>query len=171
MPGRVRAGHSSNWLKKASRMSEIYVDGDACPVKVEIVRVADRHGLVVHMVSNAYMRLPESPLVRRVVVSDGFDAADDWIAERVGARDIVITADIPLAARCLVSGADVIGPSGRPFDHHNIGNALAMRELKSHLRDTGEIRDHAASFSKQDRSRFLQKMEEAIQVIKRRPPG
>jgi uncharacterized protein len=149
-------------------MTEIYVDGDACPVKAEVVKVADRHGLVVHMVSNAYMRLPESPLVRRVVVSDGFDAADDWIAERAGEGDIVITADIPLASRCLERGADVIGSTGRPFDRQNIGNALAMRDLKSFLRDTGEIRDHAPSFSKQDRSRFLQSMEQAIQAIKRR---
>lgn len=149
-------------------MTEIYVDGDACPVKAEVVRVADRHGLVVHIVSNSYMRLPDSPLVRRVVVSDGFDAADDWIAERAGPGDIVITADIPLASRCLERGADVIGPTGRPFDAHNIGNAMAMRDLKTHLRDTGEIRDHAPAFSKQDRSRFLGKMEEAVQAIKRR---
>jgi uncharacterized protein YaiI (UPF0178 family) len=148
-------------------MTEIYVDGDACPVKAEVMRVADRHGLMVHFVSNAYMRLPESPLARRVVVSDGFDAADDWIAERAGRGDIVITADIPLAQRCLQREADVIGPSGRPFDAHNIGNAMAMRDLKSHLRDTGEIRDHAPAFSKQDRSLFLQKMEEAVQAIKR----
>ena len=149
-------------------MTEIYVDGDACPVKAEVVRVADRHGLVVHMVSNAYMRLPESPLVRRVVVSDGFDAADDWIAERAGDGDVVITADIPLASRCLERGASVIGSTGRPFDRQNIGNAMAMRELKSFLRDTGEIRDHAPSFSKQDRSRFLQSLEQTIQAIKRR---
>jgi uncharacterized protein YaiI (UPF0178 family) len=150
-------------------IGDIYVDGDACPVKAEVVRVAERHAMTVHMVSNAYMRLPESPLVRRVVVSDGFDAADDWIAERAGERDIVITADIPLASRCLERGADVIGPTGRPFDRQNIGNAMAMRELKSFLRDTGEIRDHAPAFAKQDRSRFLQKLEEAIQAIKRRP--
>jgi uncharacterized protein YaiI (UPF0178 family) len=149
-------------------MIEIFVDGDACPVKAEVVKVADRHGVVVHMVSNAYMRLPESPLVRRVVVSDGFDAADDWIAERASEGDIVITADIPLASRCLERGADVIGSTGRPFDRQNIGNALAMRDLKSFLRDAGEIRDHAPSFSKQDRSRFLQAMEQAVQSIKRR---
>ena len=149
-------------------MTEIYVDGDACPVKTEVVKVADRHGLLVHMVSNAYMRLPESPLVRRVVVSDGFDAADDWIAERAGDGDVVITADIPLASRCLERGASVIGSTGRPFDRQNIGNAMAMRELKSFLRDTGEIRDHAPSFSKQDRSRFLQSLEQTIQAIKRR---
>lgn len=151
-----------------ANLGEIYVDGDACPVKAEVVRVAERHGLAVHMVSNAYMRLPESAMVRRVVVSDGFDAADDWIAERVGTGDIVITADIPLASRCLERGADVLGPSGRPFDAHNIGNAVAMRELKSFLRDTGEIRDHAPAFTKQDRSRFLQKLEETVQAIRRR---
>jgi len=147
---------------------DIYVDGDACPVKAEVVRVAERHKMTVHMVSNAYMRLPESPLVQRVVVSDGFDAADDWIAERAGEGDVVITADIPLASRCLERGADVICPNGRPFDRQNIGNAMAMRDLKSFLRDTGEIRDHNPSFAKQDRSRFLQALEQVIQAIKRR---
>jgi uncharacterized protein YaiI (UPF0178 family) len=147
---------------------DIYVDGDACPVKAEVVRVAERHKMTVHMVSNAYMRLPESPLVQRVVVSDGFDAADDWIAERAGEGDVVITADIPLASRCLERGADVIGPTGRSFDRQNIGNAMAMRDLKSFLRDTGEIRDHNPSFAKQGRSRFLQALEQVIQAIKRR---
>ncbi len=149
-------------------MTEIYVDADACPVKAEIAKVADRHGLVVHMVSNAWMRLPESPLVQRVVVSDGFDAADDWIAERAGGGDIAITADIPLAARCLAAGAAVMGPTGKPFSEDAIGMALAVRDLKSHLRDTGEIRDFNAGFTKQDRSRFLQALEQAVQAAKRR---
>jgi len=149
---------------------EIYVDADACPVKDEIVRVAERHQLKVQLVSNSGMfGFHGHPLVTQTVVSEGADIADDWIAERAGEGDVVITADIPLASRCLERGADVICPTGRPFDRQNIGNAMAMRELKSFLRDTGEIRDHAPAFAKQDRSRFLQKLEEAIQAIKRRP--
>ncbi|NNG02976.1 MAG: YaiI/YqxD family protein [Inquilinus sp.] len=152
-------------------MTEIYVDADACPVKDEIVRVAERHGLVVHMVANQWMRLSDSPLVRRVVVDDGFDAADDWIASRAGAADIAITADIPLAARCLEKGAAVLGPTGRPFDRAGIGMAMAMRDLNAHLRDTGEIRGGGPAFGKQDRSRFLQALENTVQAIRRRPAG
>jgi uncharacterized protein YaiI (UPF0178 family) len=148
-----------------SRVPEIYVDADACPVKDEVMRVAQRDGITVHYVSNAWMRLPESPLVNRVVVSDGFDAADDWIAENIVAGDIAITADIPLAARCLEKQARVIGPTGRPFTEDGIGAALAMRELKGHLRDTGEIRDHGPSFSKQDRSQFLQALDRVVQDV------
>lgn len=149
-------------------MLEIYVDGDACPVKEEVLRVAERHQLLVHLVSNRWLRGPENPLVRRVVVTDGFDAADDWIAEHAGSGDIVVTADIPLAARCLKNGASVLGPTGRPFSEANIGMALAMRELKSQLRDAGEIRDHGPSFSKRDRSAFLQALESIITTLKRR---
>jgi uncharacterized protein len=145
----------------------IYVDADACPVKDEAVRVAERHGLAIHFVSNAWMRLPEGPLVHRVVVSDGPDAADDWIAQRIGPRDIAVTADIPLAARCLKAGAHVIGPTGKPFTQSSIGMALAMRDLSRHLRETGESKGYNASFSRQDRSRFLQALEEAVQAIRR----
>jgi uncharacterized protein YaiI (UPF0178 family) len=145
----------------------LYIDADACPVKDEAVRVAERHGLVIHFVSNAYMRLPDGPLIRRVVVSDGPDAADDWIAERAGERDIVVTADIPLAARCLKAGARVVGPTGKPFTDANIGTALAMRDLSRHLRETGESKGYNAGFTRQDRSRFLQALEEAVQIIKR----
>lgn len=148
-------------------MPEIYVDGDACPVKDEVLRVAARHGVTVHYVSNQWMRLPESPLVNRVVVSDGFDAADDWIAERAGKGDIAITSDIPLAARCLEAGAAVLGPGGKPFTGDNIGMALSMRDLNAHLRDTGEIRGGGPSFTKQDRSNFLQALEQAVQMAKR----
>lgn len=148
-------------------MPAIYVDGDACPVKEEITRVADRHGLVVHMVSNQWMRLPASPLVKRVVVSDGFDAADDWIACNIGPGDIAVTADIPLAARCLNAGARVLGPTGRPFTEDNIGTSLAMRELNSRLRDTGEIRGGGPAFARQDRSCFLQALETAVQTARR----
>lgn len=145
-------------------MTEIYVDGDACPVKGEVLRVAERHGLTVHLVSNSFMRVAESPLIRRVVVAEGPDAADDWIAEHIGNGDIAVTADIPLASRCLKKGASVLGPTGKPFTDDSIGMALAMRDLNAHLRDTGEIRGANPSFSKQDRSRFLQALEQTIQA-------
>ena len=146
---------------------EIYVDADACPVKSEVIRVAERHGLLVHMVSNSWMRLPEGPLVKRVVVPEGFDAADDWIAERAGAGDVVVTADIPLADRCLKAGAQVLGPTGKPFTPDNIGTALAMRDLMGHLRDTGEVRGNNPAFTARDRSQFLQALETEIQTIRR----
>jgi len=146
---------------------EIYVDADACPVKSEIVRVAERHGLVVHMVSNSWMRLAEGPLVKRVIVSEGFDAADDWIAERVGTGDIVVTADIPLADRCLKAGARALGPTGKPFTADNIGTAMAMRDLMGHLRDTGEVSGNNPAFSSRDRSQFLQVLESTVQSGKR----
>jgi len=145
----------------------LYIDADACPVKDEAVRVAERHGLVIHFVSNSFMRLPEGPLIRRVVVTDGPDAADNWIAERATAGDIVVTGDIPLASRCLKAGARVIGNTGKPFTEANIGQALAMREFSRHLRETGESEGYNVSFTRQDRSRFLQALEEAVQSIRR----
>lgn len=148
---------------------QIFVDADACPVKDEALRVAERHGLVLHFVSNSWMRLPESPLVRRTVVADGPDAADDWIEAHIGARDIAVTADIPLAARCLKKGAQVIGSTGKPFTEHGIGMALAMRELQAHLRETGESKGYNAAFTRQDRSRFLEALEQAVQKALRRP--
>lgn len=146
---------------------QIYVDADACPVKVEAVRVADRHGLTIYMVSNSWMRLDDHPLIRRVVVAEGPDAADDWIAERAGVADIVVTADILLAARCLKAGAQCIGPTGKPFTDANIGAAVAMRDLQRHLRETGESRGFNAAFTPRDRSRFLEAMEGAVQALKR----
>ena len=140
----------------------IYVDADACPVKEEVVRVADRHGGAVHFVSNARMRLPVGLDVRRVVVGDGFDAADDWIAEAAGEGAVVVTGDIPLAERCLKAGAQVIGPSGKPFTADNIGMGLAMRELSRDLRDMGEISGAGPAFSRKDRSRFLEALELAV---------
>ncbi len=140
-------------------MVEIYVDGDACPVKAEVLRVARRHGLAVHLVSNKALAGIADPLIHRVMVADGPDAADDWIAEHIGARDVVITGDIPLAARCLQKGAHALGPTGRPLTADSIGMALAMRELNAHLRDTGAIRGHNPGFSGKDRSRFLQALE------------
>ena len=145
----------------------LYVDADACPVKEEAVRVAERHQLPIHFVSNSWMRLPASPLVNRVVVPDGPDAADDWIATRIAKGDIAVTADIPLASRCLKAGARVVGPTGKPFTDANIGTALAMRELQQHLRETGESKGYNASFTRADRSRFLQALETAVQDIKR----
>ncbi len=154
-----------------SERPTIYVDADACPVKDEAVRVAERHGLALHFVSNAWMRLPEGPLIKRVVVSEGPDAADDWIAERIGAGDIAVTADIPLAARCLKRGAQVIGPTGKPFTEAGIGMALAMRDLSAHLRETGESKGYNASFTRRDRSRFLEALEHAVQSSLRDRPG
>ena len=147
---------------------EIYVDGDACPVKDEVLRVAGRHGLTVHMVGNSWLRHGgDNPLINRVVVPEGPDAADDWIAEHIGAGDIAITADIPLAARCLERGAHALGVTGVAFTPENIGNALAMRDLKSHLRETDEGGNYNPSFTKQDRSQFLQALENAVQALRR----
>ena len=122
----------------------IYVDADACPVKDEILKVAERHGLAVTLVSNGGLRPSRDPMVRHVVVSKGADAADDWIAENVSANDIVVTADIPLASRTVAAGAHVLGPTGRPFTPETIGMAVAMRDLKQHLRETGESKGYNA---------------------------
>lgn len=149
-------------------MTEIYVDADACPVKDEVLRVAARHGLRVHIVGNSWARMAEGPLINRVVVAEGPDAADDWIAGNVGAGDIVVTADIPLAARCLEAGAVALDHKGNSFSPDNIGMAVAMRDLKSQLRETGEIRDRGPGYSRQDRSNFLQGLETAVQRAKRR---
>ncbi len=146
---------------------QIYVDADACPVKAEVLKVATRHDLKIFMVSNSWMRLDESPLINRIVVTEGPDEADNWIAERIGPADIAITADIPLASRCLKAGAQVIGPTGKPFDNTGIGMALAMRDLQSHLRETGESRGINPVFTPKDRSRFLEALEIAIQSNKR----
>jgi uncharacterized protein len=145
-------------------VTTIYVDGDACPVRDEVFRVSTRLGLPVRVVSNGSRpaRPPGLPLVETVVVEAGADAADDWIAERIEARDIAVTADIPLAARCLRKGAAVIGPTGKPFTEAGIGMALAMRELSAHLRETGESKGYNASFTRQDRSRFLEALELAV---------
>jgi len=147
---------------------EIYIDGDACPVKGEVEKVALRHGLAVHLVSNGGLRPSSNPLFRHVIVEADADAADDWIAEHIGANDIAITADIPLAARCLAKGARVIGPSGKPFTQDSIGMALGMRDLQSHLREArpgGQT--YNAGFTNRDRSRFLGALENEIQAVKR----
>lgn len=146
----------------------VYVDADACPVKDEIVRVAERHGLTAVFVSNQLGRLPQSHVIERVIVPDGPDAADDWIAERITADDICITQDIPLAKRCLDAGAQAIGPTGKLFDATNIGMAMAVREIRQHLRETGEGGSFNAPFRREDRSRFLQALENTIQALKGR---
>jgi hypothetical protein len=148
-------------------MTAIFVDGDACPVKAEVEKVATRHSLQVTIVSNGGLRPSASPLVCHVMVPEGADAADDWIAEHAGAGDIVITADIPLASRCLEKGARVIGPNGKPFTPDNVGMALGMRELNRHLREVTGGQTHHAGFSKQDRSSFLGELENCIQALKR----
>ena len=145
----------------------IYVDADACPVKDEVLKVAYRHNIVVYLVSNQWMRMEVGPLVKKIVVSAGADEADNWIAENIDIKGIAITADIPLAKRCLEAGGAAIGPTGKSFSTDNIGNALAMRELKAHLRETGESKGYNPSFTKADRSRFLQTLESAVTTLKR----
>jgi len=152
-------------------MTEIYVDADACPVKDEIYRVADRHNLKVYIVSNAFMRLPRSPLIERVLVDEGPDVADDWIAENATSDDIAITADIPLAARCVRNDVTTIAPTGKPFTDANIGMTLATRNLMTDLRETSNTQTYNAAFSAKDRSQFLQALENAVQAIKRRAKG
>lgn len=148
-------------------MPEIYVDADGCPVKEEVYRVAGRYGLKVWVVANAWLRVPEGPLVTRVTVSEGLDRADDWIALRIGPGDIAVTADVPLADRCIKRGARAIAPDGRPFTPDSIGAALATRNLMTELRETGEIKGGGRPFTKQDRSRFLGALDAAVQAIRR----
>lgn len=141
----------------------ILVDADACPVKDEVVRVAERHGLLVTFVSNGGVRPSRDPMIRNVVVpKERADAADDWIVENAKANDIVVTADIPLAARAVALGAHVLGPTGRPFTPETIGMAVAMRDLKQHLRETGESKGYNAGFTREDRSRFLGELDRIL---------
>jgi len=150
----------------------IYVDADSCPVKQEVYRVAVRYRVNVILVSNSRMRLPDNLSARLIIVDGGLDAADDWIAEHATDRDIVVTADIPLASRCLKKEAKVIGPKGVPFTEEAIGDALATRELMNHLRDLGEIGGGPAPFEKRDRSRFLHKLDEVVQsMLREKPPA
>jgi uncharacterized protein YaiI (UPF0178 family) len=145
----------------------IYVDADACPVKDEVYRVAQRYGLAVTLVANSYMNHPRGREVELVVVEEGRDAADDWIVEHVVAGDIVITGDIPLASRSLENGARVLGHKGREFTRDNIGDALATRHLLTQLRDQGTMLGGPPPFQKKDRSLFLQKLDELIHAIRR----
>jgi uncharacterized protein len=154
-------------MTETAQTIEIYIDADACPVKPEIYRVAERHGVKVFVVANAFMMVPQSPLIERVLVSTGFDAADDWIAERARRGAVVITADIPLASRCVKAGAEVIGPTGKPFSEASIGMALATRNLMEDLRAMGDVTGGPKPFSAKDRSAFLSALDVAINRLKR----
>ena len=149
-------------------MVEIYVDADACPVRDEVLRVTSRHRLRTHMVSDGGIRPSTDPMVSTVFVTGGADAADDWIAERIGPTDICVTNDIPLASRCLERGAQALKPNGEAFTDHGIGMALAQRELMQTLRETGAVTGGPRPFSKADRSNFLNRLETATQAAKRR---
>jgi len=146
----------------------IFVDADACPVKNEIYRVAERYGLKVYVVANSFMNVPRSDLIERVIVSEGPDIADNWIAERAGAADIVVTADVPLAGRCVKNGATVIGTTGKLFDNDAIGMAVATRDLMADLRSAGAVTRGPPPLSRQDISRFLQALDLAVTRLKRK---
>ena len=148
-------------------MLHVFVDADACPVKQEVYRVAGRYRLEVTLVTNSWMRAPNESWIALEVVKDGLDAADDWIVEHVQAHDIVVTADIPLASRCLKKGASVVGTTGKPFTEVSIGEAVATRDLLSDLRGAGEITGGPPPITKRDRSRFLQHLDQVIQSIRR----
>jgi uncharacterized protein len=150
-------------------MTQIYVDADACPVREEVYRVAGRLGVGVFIVSNGSrpIRPPGLPLVEMVVVGEAMDAADDWIAERIAATDICVTADIPLASRCLAKGARVVPPNGRPFTEANISSALAGRAVAQHLRELGAGGKGPPPFTKADRSRFLSALDTAVHAALR----
>ena len=148
-------------------MTTIYVDADACPVKEETLRVAERHGLLTYIVSNSGMRVPRSPLVRQMIVPEGPDAADDWIADHIGRAEICVTNDIPLAGRCLKEGAFAIKPNGNTFTNDNIGMALATREIMEGIRNAGEMTGGPPLFSKADRSKFLDRMEMIVQEARK----
>ncbi len=153
-------------------MISILVDGDACPVKEETYVVATRYRVPVTLVANSYLYVPEGMGIEMVVVEQGPDAADDWIAERVGPGDVVVTADLPLAARCLEAGAFVLGTTGRPFKDESIGDLLATRALKEHLRSAGMETGGPPPLTDKDRSRFASKLDELVQKSLREfPPG
>jgi uncharacterized protein YaiI (UPF0178 family) len=145
----------------------IFVDADACPVKPEVYRVAERYGLKVYVVANSFMAVPRSDLIERVIVSEGPDIADDWIVERVTANDVVVTADVPLAGRAVKKGATVIGPTGKPFTEDSIGMALATRDLLTDLRSAGATTRGPAPLSRQDISRFLSALDLAVTRLQR----
>ena len=143
---------------------QIYVDADACPVKAEIVKVAERHGIAVTFAANSGLRPSRDPMIRNVVVSGAFDAADDWIVGNAEANDVAITADVPLAARLVEKGLHVLGPTGRPFTPETIGMAVAMRNLKQDLREAGEIKGYNPGFTAKDRSAFLQALDRMVRL-------
>lgn len=149
----------------------IFVDADACPVKPEVLKVAERHGLPVTFVANSGLRPSRDPMIRNVIVSGAFDAADNWVVDNVREGDIVITADVPLAGRTVAKGAHVTGPTGRLFDQTNIGMASAMRDLGAHLRETGESKGYNAAFSPRDRSAFLETLDRLCRRAKNARAG
>lgn len=146
----------------------IFVDADACPVKPEVYRVAERYALHVYVVANSFMNVPRSDMIERVIVTQGPDVADDWIVERITDNDIVVTADIPLAARCVKKGASVIGPTGKPFTEDSIGMVLATRDLLTDLRSAGATTRGPPPLSRQDVSRFLSALDLAVTRLKRK---
>jgi uncharacterized protein YaiI (UPF0178 family) len=146
----------------------IFIDADACPVKPEIYKVAERYGLKVLVVANSFMNVPRSDMIERVIVPEGPDVADDWIVERASEADIVVTADIPLAARCVKKGATVIGPTGKPFTDDSIGLVLATRDLMTDLRSAGATTRGPPPLSRQDISRFLSALDLAVMRLKRK---
>lgn len=150
-------------------MIQILIDADACPVKDESYKVAARYKVPVVVISNSPIRVPRDPLISRKVVSDAFDATDDWIVEHTAADTVVITADILLADRCLKLGATVISPTGKPFTGSSIGSAIAMRAIMSDLRAGGDVVGGPPPFSNADRARFLSSLDEALVKLHRRP--
>ncbi len=148
--------------------TRIFVDADACPVKDEVYRVAARHRVRVLVVANSFIRIPQDPLIERVGVGSAPDAADDWIAGQVGDRDVVVTADIPLASRCIKAKAAVIAPNGRAFTEADIGMALAMRNLMTDLRSAGQATSGPPPFAPRDRSTFLSALDQALRRLSRR---
>lgn len=167
--GRLVAGLVSTSQHERNNLLKIFVDADACPVKDEVYRVAKRYGLRVTLVSNTQMRTPQEDWIELIVVEDSqLDAADAWIVDHAGTDDIVISGDIPLADKCLKKGALILRPTGRTFTERNIGDALATRNLLSQLRESGTMLGGPASFTKKDRSRFLQCLDEMIQSVLRR---
>ncbi len=156
-------------MKQMNSLTNIYVDADASPVKNEVIRVARRYGLKVYLVSNSNssMRIPRYQLVERVVVTDRMDAADDWIVEHITGNDVVVSADIPLASRCIKMGARVLDPNGRVLTEESIGDALSHRDIMTFLRDTGNTAGWSPPYHTRDRSRFLQRLDDLIQAIRR----
>jgi uncharacterized protein len=145
----------------------VYIDADACPVKDEVYRVAGRYGLHVYVVANSFMNVPREPWIERVIVPDSFDAADDWIAERADPASIVVTADVPLASRCVKAGASVLAPTGKAFTDSSVGMALATRNLMQELREAGAVTGGPRPFSAKDRSAFLGALDRAVVRLRR----
>lgn len=156
--------------RHARRMTHIYVDADGCPVKAEVYRVAARHEVAVTLVANSEMHVPDNVDAKLVVVGEGFDEADDWIVDHVKPNEVVVTGDIPLAARCIEKGARVLGPKGRVYTEDTIGGALADREVSSQLREHGLMTGGPAPFAAKDRSRFLQQLDAILNTPLRAAP-